>query len=75
MWPDKDEMNKLESKRAALLFSELLFVVHDCELEVVPEWWAEQLSDSLLWKIQNRVRSLQDRLSKVENEIATRACP
>lgn len=37
--------------------------------EAFPGWW-EQLDDAVLWKVQNEVRSLQDRLSKLESEIA-----
>ena len=37
--------------------------------EAFPSWW-EQLDDAVLWKMQNEVKTLQDKLNKLENEIA-----
>ena len=39
--------------------------------EAFPSWW-EELDDIVLWKIQNEVKTLQDKLNKLENEIADR---
>jgi hypothetical protein len=39
--------------------------------EAFPSWWKE-LDDIVLWKIQNEVKTLQDKLNKLENEISDR---